>query len=274
MVADIERLYPVEMPVAPGYNRGRAIDLFYKKHVVRGHQANQGEETFGNDFLAGNGVQARTNFASTIRPGRDIAGQQFGQGGEVPRLTGRHKGLGELALLGGRDRDAVAFLREMAFRAMKELATMLRGLLDDLGDLRERVVKHLMQKENRAFRWRKTLQEHEKGDRNGFLLLIMPFGRFIFGERSEDRLREPDPNIFFTLSLGGFQIVQAEMGDNRGEIGLWRVNGGLIRLLITQVGILNNIFGLTGVSGHAVGDGEKQGLIGLNLIHRVLPKGL
>src|SRR5207247_621591 len=131
---------------------------FYKKHVVRGHQANQGEETFGNDFLAGNGVQASANFASTISPGRYIAGQQFGQGGEVPRFTGRHKGLGELALIGGRDPEAVAFLRDMAFRAMKELATMLRGFLDDLGNLRERVVKDLVQQENRAFRWRKALQ--------------------------------------------------------------------------------------------------------------------
>ncbi len=111
-----------------------------------------------------------------------------------------------------------------------------------------------MQKENRAFRWRKTLQEHEKGDRKGFLLLILLFGRGAFGERSEDRLREPDPNIFFTLSLGGFQIVQAEMGDNRGEIGLWRVNGSVIRLLIPQVSLLNNVFGLTGVSSHTVGD--------------------
>jgi len=155
---------------------------------------------------------------------------------------------------------------------MKELATMLRGFLDDLGNLRERVVKRLMQEENRAFRWRKTLQENEKGDRNGFLLLIMLFGRGDLGERSEERLREPDPNIFFTLQLCGFQIVQAEMGDNRGEIGLWRLNGGLIRLLIPQISILNNIFGLTGVSSHAVGDGEKQRLVGLNLIHRVLPK--
>jgi hypothetical protein len=109
-------------------------------------------------------MEARANFASTIRPGCDIAGQQFGQGGEVARLTGRHKGLGELALLGERDRDAAAFLREMALRAMKELATMLWGFLDDLGNLRERVVKRLMQKENRAFRRLKTLQEHEKGD--------------------------------------------------------------------------------------------------------------
>src|SRR5215469_3800280 len=162
----------------------------------------------------------------------------------------------------------------MAFRAMKELATMLRGFLDDLGNLRERVVKHLMQEENRAFRWRKTLQEHEKGDRKGFLLLILRFGRGACGQRSEDRLREPDPNIFLTRSLGGFQIVEAEMGDNRGEIGLWRLNGGLIRLLITQVGLLNNILGLTGVSSHAVGDGEKQRLVGLNVIHRVLPKVL
>src|SRR5215469_14020936 len=117
----------------------------------------------------------------------------------------------------------------MAFRAMKELATMLRGFLDDLGDLRQRVVKHLMQEENRTFRWRKTLQEHEKSDRNGFLLLILLFGRFACGQRREDRLREPDPNIFFTLSPGGFQVVEAEMGDNRGEIGLWRLNDGLIR---------------------------------------------
>ena len=65
----------------------------------------------------------------------------------------------------------------MAFRAMKELATMLRGFLDDLGNLRERVVKCLMQEEHRAFRWRKALQEHEKGERNGFLLLILLFGR-------------------------------------------------------------------------------------------------
>src|SRR5258708_26068062 len=141
IVADIEHQDRVEMPVAPGYNRGRAIDLFYKKYIVRGHPANQGEETFGNDILPGNGVQARANFASTIRPGRYIAGQQFGQGGEVPRFTGRHKGLGELALIGGRDRDAVAFLRDMAFWALKELATMVRGLLVDLGDLRGRVGK-------------------------------------------------------------------------------------------------------------------------------------
>src|SRR5258707_8485006 len=254
IVADIERLYPVEMPVAPGYNRGRAIDLFYKKYIVRGHPATQGEETFGNDILPGNGVQARANFAATTRTGRYIGSQQFGQGGEVPRFTGRHKGLGELALIGGRDRDAVAFLRDMAFRAMKELATMLRGFLDDLGDLRERVVKRLMQEENRAFRWRQGLQENEKGYRNGFLMLIMLFGRGAFGERSEDRLREPDPNIFSTLSLGGFEIVKAEIGDNRGEIGLWRLNVGLIRMLITQVSTLNNIFGLTCVSSHAVGD--------------------
>jgi len=52
--------------------------------------------------------------------------------------------------MGRRDRDAVAFLREMAFRAMKELATMLRGFLDDLGNLCERVVKRLMQEENRV----------------------------------------------------------------------------------------------------------------------------
>src|SRR5215469_3468241 len=156
----------------------------------------------------------------------------------------------------------------MAFRAMKELATMLRGFLDDFGNLRELKVTRLMQEENRTFRWRKTLQEHEKGDRNGFLLLIMLFGRFTFGERSEDRLREPDPNIFFTRSLGGFHIVEAEIGDNSGEIGLWRLNGGLIRLVIPQISFLNNIFGLTGVSGQAVGDGEEQGLIGLNVIHR------
>src|SRR5260370_40463294 len=137
IVADIERLYPVEMPVAPGYNRGRAIDLFYKKYIVRGHPANQGEETFGNDFLPGNGVQASANFASTIRPGCYIAGQQFGQGGEVPRFTGRHKGLGELALIGGRDRDAVAFLRDMAFTWMKDIATRLPGLFDGFADLRE-----------------------------------------------------------------------------------------------------------------------------------------
>src|SRR5258708_19001341 len=135
-VADIERLYPVEMPVAPGYNRGRAIDLFYKKYIVRGHPANQGEETFGNDILPGNGVQARANFASTIRPGCYIAGQQFGQGGEVPRFTGRHKGLGELALIGGRNRDAVAFFRDMAFCAVKELATKLRGFFAYLRHLR------------------------------------------------------------------------------------------------------------------------------------------
>ena len=49
------------------------------------------------------------------------------------------------------------------------------------------------------------------------------------------------PHVFFTLSTGGFQIVQAEMGDNRGEIGLWRLNGGWIRLLITQVSILSTI---------------------------------
>src|SRR5215469_6524131 len=133
----------------------------------------------------------------------------------------------------------------MAFRAMKELATMLRGFLDDLGNLPERVVKRLMQEENRAFRWRKTLQEHEKGDRKGFLLLILRFGRGACWRRSEDRLREPDLNIFFTLTLGGFQIVQAEMSDNRGEIGLWRVDGGLIRLLIAQVSILHDIFDLT-----------------------------
>ena len=65
------------------------------------------------------------NVAIITCQGRDIAGQQFRQSG-VPRLTGRHKGLGELALSGGSDRDAVLF-REMAFRAMKELATMLRG---------------------------------------------------------------------------------------------------------------------------------------------------
>src|SRR5258708_38602058 len=101
----------------------------------------------------------------------------------------------------------------MAFRAMKELATMLRGFLDDLGNLRERVVKRLMQEENRAFRWRQGLQENEKGDRNGFLLLIMLFGRGAFGVRSEVRLRETDPNIFFTFSLGGFQNVKAYIGD-------------------------------------------------------------
>src|SRR5260221_6231977 len=138
IVADIERLYPVEMPVAPGYNRGRAIDLFYKKYIVRGHPANSGEETFGNKYLAGNGVQDRANFASTIRPGRYIAGQQFGQGGEVPRFTGRHKGLGELALIGGRDRDPGAVLPDMAFRACEEGARMLRGLFDDLGVFLER----------------------------------------------------------------------------------------------------------------------------------------
>ncbi len=136
IVADIERQYPVEMAVTPGEHCGYAIDFVEKEHVVRRHSVHKGDhQALGNPLLARNGIQARANFASTIRPGRDIAGEQFGQGGEVPRLTSRYKGRGELALMGGRDRDAGAFLREMAFRAMKELATMLRGFLDDLGNL-------------------------------------------------------------------------------------------------------------------------------------------
>src|SRR5215470_5672712 len=103
------------MAVTPGQNCGYTIDFVEKEHVVRRHSVPQGDnQALGNPFLARNGIEARANFASTIRPGRDIAGQQFGQGGEVPRLTSRYKGLGELALMGGRDRDAVAFLREMA----------------------------------------------------------------------------------------------------------------------------------------------------------------
>ena len=110
IVADIERLDPVEMAVTPEEDCGCTIDFVEKEHVIRRHSVPQGDhQDLGNPFLASNGREARANFASTIRPGRDIAGQQFGQGGEVPRLTGRHKGLGELALLGGRDRDAGGF---------------------------------------------------------------------------------------------------------------------------------------------------------------------
>src|SRR6185437_16522899 len=114
--------------------------------------------TSGDDILAGNGVQARASFASSIGPGCDIAGQHFSQGRKVARFAGRDKGRGQLTLIGGLNRDTAAFLRDMAFRAMKDLATILRRFLDDLGNLRERVVKRLVQEENRAFRWRQGLQ--------------------------------------------------------------------------------------------------------------------
>src|SRR5579862_6921447 len=113
----------------------------------------QGDEDLGNQYLAGNGVQARANVASTISPGGYIAGQHFGQGRKVARCAGRDKGRGQLALIGGLESDTVPFLGNMAFRAMKELAAMLRGFLNDLGNLRERVVKRLMQEENRSFQW-------------------------------------------------------------------------------------------------------------------------
>ena len=74
------------------------------------------------------------------------------------------------------------FLGDMALRAMIELAAMVRSFLDDLGNLRERVVKRLMEDENCAFRWREGLEENEKGERNGFLLLIGRFGRCTFRE--------------------------------------------------------------------------------------------
>jgi hypothetical protein len=84
-VAGIERQYPVEMPVAPGEHCECTIDFGEKEHVVRRHSVPQGaNQALGNPFLARNGMEARANFASTIRPGRDITGEQFGQGGEVP----------------------------------------------------------------------------------------------------------------------------------------------------------------------------------------------
>src|SRR5260370_25107837 len=75
IVVDIKRLSPVEMAATPEENCGCTIDFVDKEHVVRRHSVPQGDnKELGNTFLARNGREARANFASTIRPGRDIPG--------------------------------------------------------------------------------------------------------------------------------------------------------------------------------------------------------
>lgn len=69
-------------------------------------------------------------------------------------------------------------------------------------------------------------------------------------------------DVGFAAGARRGELVDAKPGDDGGEVGLGRLDGGMVGLLPAQVRILDYVLGVSHAARHAVGDREEQGTYG------------
>ena len=169
-------------------------------------------------------------------------------------------------------------LVDVAPGAGGELAHVVLVLADDRGDLRVRVVEHVVQQQHGSLLGREPLQQCQQRHRQRVGRLGVP-GRIVLAV-GDDRLRQPLAEVALAPGARRPQLVDRQPRRDGGRIGTGR--GDLLafleRLVHAQQRLLHDVFGFGDAAQHAVGDreGHRPQLVEklLAVGHRTASRGL
>ena len=130
--------------------------------------------------------------------------------------------------------------------------------VDDRCDLVVAVAEHFAHEEHRALDLRERLEQHEERQRQGIGHLGHLRRAGVRG--SEQRLRQPRPDVGLAFHARGPQFVDRKAGDDGCQERLRRRDllAGAARALEAQKSLLNEVLGVADAAEHPVGDREQQ----------------
>ena len=199
----------------------------------------------------------RGRLAAAVAGQHDVVGEQRHEPVDVAVGDRLDEAAGELVALLRRRLEARLARVDVRARAGGDLAAVRLAALDDLGDLRERVVEHVVQQEHRPLHRRQRLQ-HEQERRRDRLAQLGALGRPGGVAVAEHRLGQPLADVGLAPHARRLQLVDRQpRRDGRQE----RLVGGDRRPLLAlavqaQHRLLHDVLGLPHAAQHPVGDRE------------------
>jgi hypothetical protein len=139
-----------------------------------------------------------------------------------------------------------------------ELAGGGDGFGEDRRDPIVGFVERLVQDVGGPLLGREAFEQDEEGERD-LLAPLDDLGRRRFEVGGRHRFRQPRPDVSLARGAGGLQAIEAEAGDDGGQVRLGRGDAAGGRLVDTQIGVLDGVLRLAGTPQEPVGDGEEVG---------------
>ena len=184
------------------------------------------------------------------------------QSRQVAAARGGEKGVGHPLALLAVDGIARPVGPHVLARPRRELADGGGVPVQGRGDLVEAEAEHVVQQEGRAFEGREPLQRQHQ--RHGEIL-----AHLVRALRFQNRLGQPGSDIGLALDPRRFEDVEAQARDGLGQEGARFANGGAVRLVPADIGLLHHILGFRDGAEHAVGEADQPRPEGLEPVRGV-----
>jgi hypothetical protein len=187
-----------------------------------------------------------------------VFAQQFGQTCNIAAGHGFAESLQQTGVIIRRRRGRRAFVAHGAAGPRRQLPASRFGAVKHGGDLGKRRVEDVVKQEGRAFQWRQPVERQQQGERE----IVSEFGGGIGRQalRVEHRLREPRPDIDFSLRSCTLQAIETKPGHDGDEKRLRVVH--VLRAGKAEIGILYDVFRVAAASEHAIGEPEQAPAMG------------
>jgi hypothetical protein len=200
----------------------------------------------------------RRHLAAAVADQDDVVGQHFGERVGVAVSQRGGKALDDLALpapIAGSGAGVRAPVAEPCLGAVDQLPGIFGRRLQHPADFARVVLEHFAQQKGGPFLRRQRLEEHHERQRHRFGEHCGVLGsRTLVGE---DGLRQPRADVLLARGAGGFQPVETQARDNRGQKRFGRTHVRSIGRRVAQPRVLHGVLGFAGAAEHAVGDTEQ-----------------
>lgn len=219
----------------------------------------QAEEESG-DAVGGVDVAADgERFASVVGVEDDVLGEDVEESLVVVSLDGLKEGAHEALLFFGGDGVSGVVGGDAVFGAADELSAGGFVFVEGFGEFVVAAAEYFSQEVGGALGGVEAFEEEEEGHGEGFGefgVLCRTGGVFC------DGLGEPGADVGFASHAGEAGVVDAEAGDDGGEVGAWGADGVVWRAGPAEPGFLEDVFCVGGAAEHAVGEAEEPAAFG------------